>query len=107
MPTDFRSPRSVAMRFSRRSSGIPTPERRSLDRGSPEAKSIKKVQPAPFDLMWTQRIDTPVSDQSQFVIGIFGPITSKTALAYKQHYDIHFPPDARLALSTISSVRGP
>ncbi|MFZ1118211.1 MAG: hypothetical protein WAN44_20550 [Propionibacteriaceae bacterium] len=44
--------------------------------------------------MWTQRIDTPVSDQSQFVIGIFGPITSKTALAYKQHYDIHFPPDA-------------
>ena len=28
------------------------------------------------------------------MIGIFGPITSKTALAYKQHYDIHFPPDA-------------
>ena len=84
----------MATRFSRRSSGIPTPERRSLDRGSPEAESIKKVQQALFDLMWTQRIDTPVSDPSQFVIGVFGPITSKTALAYKQHYDIHFPPDA-------------
>ena len=32
------------------------------------------MQQALFDLMWTQRIDTPVSDPSQFVIGVFGPI---------------------------------
>jgi hypothetical protein len=40
------------------------------------------VQQALFDLMWTQRIDTPVSDPSQFVIGIFGPITSKTVTSW-------------------------
>jgi hypothetical protein len=32
------------------------------------------------------------------VIGIFGPITSKTVLAYKRHYDIHVPPDAPTSL---------
>ena len=94
MPTDFRSPRFSGDAVLEEILRDPDTGTKKLGPGSPEAESIKKVQQALFDLMWTQRIDTPVSDPSQFVIGIFGPITSKTALAYKQHYDIHFPPDA-------------
>ena len=94
MPTDFRSPRFSGDAVLEEILRDPDTGMKKLGPGSPEAESIKKVQQALFDLMWTQRIDTPVSDPSQFVIGIFGPITSKTALAYKQHYDIHFPPDA-------------
>ena len=94
MPTDFRSSRFSGDAVLEEILRDPDTGTKKLGPGSPEAESIKKVQQALFDLMWTQRIDRPVSEQSQFVIGIFGPITSKTALAYKQHYDIHFPPDA-------------
>lgn len=94
MPTDFRSPRFSGDPVLEEILRDPDTGTKKLEPGSPEAESIKKVQQALFDLMWTQRIDTPVSDPSQFVIGIFGPITTKTSLAYKQHYDIHFPPDA-------------
>jgi hypothetical protein len=94
MPTEFRSPRFSGDPVLEEILRDPDTGTKKLGPGSPEAESIKKVQQALFDLMWTQRIDTPVSDPSQFVIGVFGPITTKTALAYKQHYDIHFPPDA-------------
>ena len=94
MPTDFRSPRFSGDPVLEEILRDPDTGTKKLGPGSPEAESIAKVQQALFDLMWTQRIDTPVSDPSQFVIGVFGPITTKTSLAYKQHYDIHFPPDA-------------
>jgi hypothetical protein len=94
MPTDFRSPRFSGDPVLEEILRDPDTGTKKLGPGSPEAESITKVQQALFDLMWTQRIDTPVSDPSQFVIGVFGPITTKTSLAYKQHYDIHFPPDA-------------
>jgi hypothetical protein len=94
MATEFRSPRFVGDLVLEEILRDPDTGTKKLGPGSPKSGSIKRVQQALFDLTWTQRIDTPVSDPSQFVIGIFGPITSKTVLAYKQHYDIHFPPDA-------------
>jgi hypothetical protein len=66
---------------------------KKLQPGSPP-DSVKRVQQALFDLTWTQRIDTPVSDPTQFVIGTYGPLTLKTVKTYKTHYDIHFPPSA-------------
>lgn len=56
-------------------------------------ESVLKVQQALFDLGWTTRIIPPVSDPASFVIGDYGPLTTSTVLAYKTHYDIHFPPD--------------
>ena len=107
MPTEFRSPRFSGDPVLEEILRDPDTGTKKLGPGSPEAESIKKVQQALFDLMWTQRIDTPVSDPSQFVIGVFGPITTKTALAYKQHYDIQSPPDAPTGFIDHSSVRGP
>ena len=53
---------------------------------------VRRVQQAFWDLGWTFRIRPPFEDDSQFVIGIYGPITTKTVLAYKTHYDLRFPP---------------
>jgi hypothetical protein len=66
---------------------------RKLGPGSPPG-SVRRLQQALFDLGWTLRIDPPFDDEANFVIGIYGPITTKTVLAYKTHYDIHFPPSA-------------
>jgi hypothetical protein len=62
-----------------------------LQPGSP-AEAVLPVQRALFDLGWTIRVEPPVPDDSQFVIGIYGPITTKTVLAYKTHYGLRFPP---------------
>jgi hypothetical protein len=94
MAAEFRSPRFIGDRVLEAILRDPDTGTKKLGPGNLEKDSIKKVQQALFDLMWTQRIDTPVSDPFHFVIGIFGPITSKTVLAYKRHYDIHFPPSA-------------
>ena len=64
-----------------------------LGPGSPP-DSVKRLQQAVFDLGWTLRIDPPFPDQDQFVIGVYGPVTTKTVLAFKTHHDIHFPPSA-------------
>jgi hypothetical protein len=98
MAAEFRSPRFRGDPVLEEIFADPDTGTKKLGPGSPERNSILKVQQALFDLLWTQRIDTPVSDPSQFVIGIFGPITSKTVLAYKRHYDIHFPRDAPAGL---------
>ena len=94
MAAEFRSPRFAGDPVLEAIFRDPDTGTKKLGPGNLEKDSIKKVQQALFDLLWTQRIDTPVSDPSQFVIGIFGPLTAKTVLAYKQHYDIHFPPSA-------------
>jgi hypothetical protein len=62
-----------------------------LKSGSP-ADSVTKVQQALFDLGWSMRTDAPTSDHVTFVDGDYGPLTSSAVLAYKTHYDIHFPP---------------
>jgi hypothetical protein len=62
-----------------------------LQPGSP-ADAVLPVQQALWDLGWTFRIQPPFDDDSQFVIGIYGPITTKTVLAYKTHYNLRFPP---------------
>ncbi|MFD7446015.1 LGFP repeat-containing protein [Streptomyces sp. NPDC059909] len=75
-----------------------------LQPGSPP-DSVIRLQQALFDLCWTERIDTPVTDPAQFVIGIYGPLTQKTVVAYKTRYGIHFPPDAPTGL--VDGLAGP
>jgi hypothetical protein len=65
---------------------------RKLGPGSPVA-AVTRLQRALFDLAWTTRIDPPFLDETQFVIGIFGPVTTRTMLAYKRHFNIRFPPN--------------
>jgi hypothetical protein len=77
---------------------------KKLGPGSP-AESVRRVQQALFDLTWTQRIDTPVSDPTTFVIGIYGPLTTKTVHKYKTHHKIHFPPSAPTGI--IDGFAGP
>ncbi len=63
-----------------------------LGPGSPP-ESVKRLQKALFDLHWPQEVDTPIEDESQFVIGTYGPMTTKAVTKFKTQYDIHFPPD--------------
>jgi hypothetical protein len=72
-----------------------------LGPGSP-AGSVTTLQQALFDLGWTLRIDPPFPDPAQFIIGIYGPVTTKTVLAYKTHHNITFPPTG-----TIDGFAGP
>ena len=65
---------------------------RKLQHGSP-ADSVRPVQQALYDLNWSLKIGTPVTDEETFVDGDYGPATTETVLTYKTHYDIHFPPD--------------
>jgi len=94
MAAQFRSPRFRGDAVLEAILADPDTGTKKLGPGDLDRDSIKKVQQAFFDLLWTQRIDTPVSDPTQFVIGIFGPLTTKTALAYKTHYKIRFPPNS-------------
>ena len=64
-----------------------------LGPGSPP-ESVKRLQKALFDLQWPQHVDTPITDESQFVIGTYGPVTTKAVTKFKTRYRIHFPPDA-------------
>jgi hypothetical protein len=77
MAAEFRSPRFMGDPVLKEILRDPDTGTRKLGTGSPERDSVQSVQQALFDLRWTQRIDTPVPYPSQFVIGIFGPITSK------------------------------
>jgi hypothetical protein len=61
-----------------------------LQPGSPE-DSVMRLQQALFDLTWTLRITPPVHEESDFVVGVYGPVTTETVLAYKTHYGIRFP----------------
>ncbi len=63
-----------------------------LGPGSPSA-SVMLLQKALFDLGWPQRADPPISIESQFVIGVYGPVTTQSVVSYKTKYGIHFPPD--------------
>jgi hypothetical protein len=66
---------------------------RKLGPGSP-APSVRRVQQALFDLTWSLLVDPPVIEEARFVDGDYGPATTRVVLAYKRHYDIHFPPSA-------------
>ena len=54
-----------------------------------QSDGVCRVQRALYDLGWAGDFTVP-----DFVTGFFGERTEAAALAYKQHYDIHFPPDA-------------
>jgi hypothetical protein len=82
---------------------------KKLGAGSPP-DSVKKLQRALFDLGWTIRAGVTDSagfslTPANFVIGIYGPATTKTVLTFKTHYDIHFPPSAPTGL--IDGFAGP
>ena len=90
---EFQSPRFAGDPVLLEILNDPDTGQKKLGPGSPP-DSVRRLQQALFDLAWTLRIDPPFPDPSQFVIGIYGPVTTKTVLAYKTHYDIHFPPAA-------------
>jgi hypothetical protein len=77
---------------------------KKLQPGSPPG-SVRRLQKALFDLAWNTRINPPVHDENDFVVGNYGPKTTATVLAYKTHYDIHFPPSAPTGL--IDGLAGP
>lgn len=101
---EFQSPRFAGDPVLEEILNDPDTGQKKLGPGSP-ADSVRRLQQALFDLAWTIRIDPPFPDRSQFVIGIYGPVTTKTVLAYKTHYDIHFPPSAPTGL--IDGFAGP
>ena len=90
---DFQSPRFAGDQLLLAILNDPDTGTLKLGPGSPP-DSVKRLQQAVFDLGWTLRIDPPFPDQDQFVIGVYGPVTTKTVLAFKTHHDIHFPPSA-------------
>ncbi len=88
---DFQSPRFAGEPTLTDILNDPNTGTKKLQAGSP-SEAVLPVQRALFDLGWTIRIAPPVQDDSQFVIGTYGPITTKTVLAYKTHYGLRFPP---------------
>lgn len=90
---EFRSPRFAGNALLRDILNDPDTGELKLGPGSPP-EAVLPVQQALFDLQWPQRLNPPVLDPSVFVIGIYGPLTTRTVFDYKEHYDIHYPPDA-------------
>lgn len=72
-----------------------------LARGS-DPDAVRIVQRALLDLNWVPlshvTANGTVLVMTQFVDGDYGPWTQETVLAYKRHYDIHFPPDAPVGI---------
>jgi hypothetical protein len=87
----FQSPRFIGEPTLLAILNDPNTGTKKLQPGSPTS-AVLPVQQALWDLGWTFRIHPPFEDHSQFVIGIYGPITTKTVLAYKTHHDLRFPP---------------
>jgi hypothetical protein len=77
---------------------------KKLQPGSP-LDSVMRLQQALVDLDWTHRVEPPVLDPASFVIGVYGPVTTKTVLKYKTHYDLRYPPDDPLGF--IDGLAGP
>jgi hypothetical protein len=91
MDFTFTSPRFAGDALLEEIANDPDTGTKKLQKGSP-ADSVTKVQQVLFDLGWANRIAHPVLDPAVFADGDYGPVTTETVLAYKQHYDIHFPP---------------
>jgi hypothetical protein len=89
---DFASPRFQGDEDLLRILNDPDTGTEKLGPGSPPA-AVGALQRALFDLGWTLRIDPPFPDETQFVIGEYGPTTTRTVLAYKTHFDLRFPPN--------------
>lgn len=93
---EFQSPRFAANPTLEEILNDPDTGRKKLAKGSP-SDAVTAVQQALLDLHWVERWTGPsgtVLVPSQFVDGDYGPWTVATVLAYKRHYDIHFPPTA-------------
>jgi hypothetical protein len=66
-----------------------------LQPGSP-SDSVTRLQQALFDLAWNMRIVPPQFGDGvpeTFIDGVYGGRTTGCVLAYKQHYNLRFPPD--------------
>jgi hypothetical protein len=66
--------------------------------------AVSLVQQALWDLRWVLAF-SPSTEHQNFVIGIYGPITSNVVKSFKQRFDIHFPPSAPTGL--IDEFAGP
>lgn len=89
---EFQSPRFTGDPDLLRILNDPDTGTEKLGPGSP-LEAVTRLQRALFDLGWTLRIDPPFLEESAFLIGAYGPVTTKTVLVFKTHYGIHFPPD--------------
>jgi hypothetical protein len=88
---DFASPRFQGDEDLLRILNDPDTGTEKLGPGSKPA-AVAALQRALFDLGWTLRTDPPFPDGTLFVDGDFGPLTSRTVLAYKTHFGLSFPP---------------
>ncbi len=93
MALEFQSPRFAGDPLLLEILNDPDTGTLKLGPGSPP-DSVTVVQKALWDLQWPQRVDTPITVETQFVIGTYGPVTTKAVTKFKTQYDIHFPPDA-------------
>jgi len=89
---EFESPRFAGDSLLEQILNDPDTGTLKLGPGSPKG-SVMNLQQALWDLSWALHA-SPGMLHSSFVIGVYGPITKKATKEYKEHYDIHFPPDA-------------
>ncbi|HYO33103.1 MAG TPA: hypothetical protein VES21_09655 [Nocardioidaceae bacterium] len=105
---EFTSPRFAGNIVLEEILNDPNTGTKKLAKGSP-SDAVSLVQRALRDLHWVASHFLTASGgvllASQFVDGDYGPWTTATVLAYKRHYDIHFPPDA--PVGTFDGFTGP
>jgi hypothetical protein len=93
---EFQSPRFAGDPLLEQILNDPDTGTLKLQQGSPP-DSVRRLQRALFDLRWNFRgalFQFSDTDPDVFIDGTYGSHTTACVLAYKQHYDIHFPPDA-------------
>jgi hypothetical protein len=100
---DFLSPRFAGNAVLEAILNDPDTGQLKLGPGSnPDAVSL--VQQALWDLRWALLFSRATEHQN-FVIGIYGPITSSVVKSFKERFDIHFPPSAPIGF--IDAFAGP
>ena len=100
---EFQSPRFAGDQLLHDILNDPDSGQLKLGPGSPPT-SVMTLQQAVWDLCWVLAVDSQIH-HADFVIGTYGPITQKTVKKFKEHYGIHFPPDA--AEGFIDEFAGP
>jgi hypothetical protein len=104
MAQQFESPRFQGDLLLEEILNDPDTGTKKLAPGSP-ADSVMRLQKALFDLTWNEEIQPPIVEESEFVVGNYGPRTTSVVLAFKRHYDIHFPPSEPTGL--VDGFAGP
>ncbi len=77
---EFQSPRFAGDQVLEEILNDPDTGTKKLGPGSPP-DSVRRLQQALYDLAWTFKITPPVHEQRDFVVGNYGPLTTKTVVA--------------------------